>query len=196
MESPQRNAAPTANNTPNTIFFELFSSFSVLFSILLGLSLELKKKTLDRIKNPPISIEIFSLSPNKIKPKGYTNIKLNCVRGNAREASIFSNEMKYNKSPMVTDKPEIRHATIYSVKFWLLNKKIDVKEPNNRERRNVEHDTKTNRKSKLGFDSILPKLNLYTNEATPHVIKASKVKIYPINSAINLKLLNIALKLF
>ena len=77
IERPQRTAAPTANNTPNTKFSELFFSFSVLTSILLGLSLELKKKTLSKIKDPPKSIENFNSSPNKIKAKGYTNIRLN-----------------------------------------------------------------------------------------------------------------------
>ena len=73
---------------------------------------------------------------------------------------------------------------------------IEEKEPNNSESRKVEHDTKTNRKSKPGLDSILPKLNLYTKEAIPQVNNASKVKIYPIISAINLRLLNIVLILF
>jgi len=196
IESPHRNAAPTANNTPKIKFSELFFSFSELSSISFGLSLELKKKTLSKINIPPIRIEKFNSSPNKIKAKGYTNIRLNCVKGNAREASIFSKEMKYNKSPMVTDKPETRHATKYSVKFCVLNKKIEVNEPNNREKRKVEHVTKIRRKSKLGLDLIFPKLNLYTNEAIPQVNKASSVKMYPINSGINLKLLNIVLILF
>ena len=73
---------------------------------------------------------------------------------------------------------------------------IEEKAPNNRESRNVEHDTKINRKSKPGFDSILPKLNLYTREAAPHVISASRVSKYPNNSSINLRLLNIVLILF
>lgn len=68
--------------------------------------------------------------------------------------------------------------------------------PNNKESRKVVHDTKINLKRRPGFDSILPRLNLYTKEAIPHVNNASSVNIYPINSAINLRLLIIALKLF
>ena len=78
----------------------------------------------------------------------------------------------------------------------MLIRKIEVNAPNTRESKKVEQDTKMSRNNKLGFESILLKLNLYTNEATPHVIRASSVNIYPIISAINLELLNIALKLF
>ncbi len=66
--------------------------------------------------------------------------------------------------------------------------------PKKRARIKVEHDTKINLKRRPGFDSILPRLNLYTNEAIPHENKASSVKMYPINSDIILVLLNIALK--
>ena len=79
-----------------------------------------------------------------------------------------------------------------------VSENIKMKEnvPNNKESRNVEQDTKINLKSRPGFESILPKLNLYTKEAIPHVNNASSVNIYPINSGINLTLLNIALKLY
>lgn len=97
---------------------------------------------------------------------------------------------------MVTENPEIKQAIKNPNKFIVFNKNIDDKEPNSRDNRKVQHDTKINLNNKLGLDSILPRPNLYTNEAMPHVNKASNVKIYPTNSAINLKLFSIALKLF
>ena len=85
--------------------------------------------------------------------------------------------------------PEIAENIKYSIKFVVSIRNIEEKEPKINARRKVVHDTKINLNSRPGFESIFPKLNLYTKEATPHVIRASNVKIYPINSDIILKLL-------
>ncbi|MBA7538304.1 hypothetical protein ES705_30579 [subsurface metagenome] len=48
---------------------------------MLGLSLVLNMKTLNRIKAPPIRIDNVTCSPKNMKAKGYTKTKDSCVNG-------------------------------------------------------------------------------------------------------------------